>query len=751
MRNIWRIFRRDVHNLRHNVIGLIVVVGLIVVPPLYAWFNIAGGWDPYGNTGGMKVAVANADDGYKSDLIPIEVNLGDTVVSKLRANDQLDWQFVDKDEAIEGVKSGAYYAAVVIPDDFSANMMTLFSTEVKRSKIIYYENQKKSAVAPEVTSQGASTIQAQVDETFAKTISDVGLSAAQGLMDFMDSEQIANYVANLSSTLDAGASSLEDAAGSMGSFGTLLGSTSNLVSSTSELMKDTGGTSAEATKALDDAKSGFKDIESALTGSTQVVNDALKQSASSYDAVSSAIDQAYQVGSKQASDTAVDLEAISGDVDKQTAVYQDIRKVLVDIQSLFKSNLDKLQSVLPSDKPVSSTVIKIATDNYQSVTDAIARVDKLIERNQKLSAKLVSTASALRTGSSNVAGDIQAAKDLVAQAKSSVTSVQDNYESTLKSQTDELKSSVSNITSSASGISTSLDKTVSDLSTASSSLAEDLNGVQQVLQDASVSLNDAAGNLRQLQTELDAAVQAGDLDQVRSLIGSDPTALASALSAPVAVDEQAIYPMENNGSAMAPFYTILSLWVGAIVLCAMVKVDLSQDAVLALAPVRLHELYLGRFCFFAIMGFFQSTLVAAGDILFFGIQAVDPLQVFGACWVSSIVFCCIVYTLTVSFGDIGKAVAVVLLVMQVAASGGEFPIEMYDPIFQAIYPFLPFVHAMNAMRAGMAGAFGMEYWAELGTLALYLLPALALGLVLRRPVIRANQWIIRKLEDTKLM
>ena len=721
MRNIWRIFRHDVRNLRHNVIGLIVVVGLVVVPPLYAWFNIAGGWDPYGNTGNLKVAVANTDKGYKSDLIPIEVNLGDTVVSQLRANDQLDWQFVDEDEAIEGVKSGAYYAAVVIPKDFSADMMTLFSTEVKHSKIIYYENQKKSAVAPEVTGQGASTIQAQVDETFAKTISDVGLSAAQGLMDFMDSDQVTNYVANLSSTLDASASSLEGAAGSMDSFGALLGSTSALVSSTSELMQDTGGTSEDASKALDDAKGGFKDIESAIAGSTKVVNEALKQSASSYDSVSTAIDRAYQVGSKQASDTAKDLEAIAADVDKRTAVYQDIRDVLAQLPS---------------------TILN---------TDLIDRIDRVIERNKALSTKLTSTATALRTGSKNVASDIQAAKDLVSQAKSSVTSVQDSYESNLKGQIDELKSSVSDITSSASGISESLDKTVDDLSSASGSLAEDLSGVQQVLQDASGSLSDSAAQLRELKTKLNTAAQGGDLDQIRSLIGSDPSALASALSAPVTVDEQAIYPMANNGSAMAPFYTVLSLWVGAIVLCAMVKVDLSEQAVLSFAPVRLHELYLGRFCFFAIMCFFQSTLVAAGDILFFGIQAVSPLEVLGACWVASLVFCCIVYTLTVSFGDIGKAVAVVLLVMQVAASGGEFPIEMYDPIFQAIYPFLPFVHAMNAMRAGMAGSFGMEYWTELGVLALYLIPALALGLVFRRPVVRANRWIIRKLEDTKLM
>ena len=721
MRNIWRIFRQDLHNLRHNVIGLIVLVGLVVVPPLYAWFNIAGGWDPYGNTGGMKVAVANADAGYKSDLIPIKVNLGDTVISQLRANDQLDWQFVDKDEAIEGVKSGEYYAAVVIPKDFSADMMTLFSTEVKHSKIVYYENQKMSAVAPEVTGQGASTIQAQVDETFAKTIGDVGLSAASGLMEFMGSDQVANYVANLSSTLGAGISSLQDAAGSMDSFGALLGSTSGLVSSTSNLMQDAGGTSDDASKALTDAKSGLKDIGGAIAGSTELANKALQQSEASYDVVSSAIDRAYQAGAQQASDTAADLEAIAAEVDAHTAVYQDIYNVL---QNLPSTNL---------------------------VTDLARQVERVIKRNQALSKKLTDTAAALRNGSANAAADIQAAKDLVAQAKASVSDVRGKYETVLKDKANQLSSSVSGIASSASDISEGLDKTIDDLSAASGSLAGDLFNVQKALQDAGGVLTASADNLSQLKDELDAAAQAGDLDKIRSLIGSDPEALASALSAPVALDEQAIYPMANNGSAMAPFYTTLSLWVGAIVLAAMCKVDLGEEAIQKLAPVHLHELYLGRFCFFALMSLFQSTLVCAGDILFFGIQAVNPLQVFGACWVAGLVFCCIVYTLAVSFGDIGKALSVVLLVMQVAASGGEFPIEMYDPIFQAIYPFLPFVHAMNAMRAGMAGAFGMEYWTELGTLALYLLPALALGLVFRRPIIRANRWIIRKLEDTKLM
>ena len=724
MRNILRIFRQDLHNLRHNVIGLIVVVGLIVVPPLYAWFNIAGGWDPYGNTGGMKVAVANADEGYKSDLIPIKVNLGDTVISQLRTNDQLNWQFVSKDEALEGVKSGAYYAAVVIPEDFSADMMTLFSTEVKHSKIEYYENQKMSAVSPEVTGQGADTIQAQVDATFAKTIGDVGLSAASGLMDFMDSDQVSTYVANLSGTLDDTIQGLEGAAGSMNSFGNLLGSTAGLVSSTADLMQQTGGTSDAASKTLGDAKNGFEDVKSAIGGSVDLVNDALKQSASSYDAVSQAVDKAFAAGTTQATDAATELDAIASKVAAQKQSYQNV------LNSLQDTGLFPDQTVM---QPLES-----------ALTSVIAKLDTL-------QARLAEAAGNLRTGASTANSDLSAVKDLIAQAKGSITSVESGMGSTLTDQTDQLTATISGITSSASVISGKLDKTVSDLATASGSLAGDLTKVKQVMSDTAASLTDAAGKLKQLKTELDSAVQSGDLDQIRSLIGSDPAALATALSAPVTVDEQAIYPMANNGSAMAPFYTTLSLWVGAIVLAAMCKVDLGDAAIRALAPVRLHELYLGRFCFFALMSLCQSTLVCAGDILFFGIQAVNPLQVFGACWVAGLVFCCIVYTLAVSFGDIGKALSVVLLVMQVAASGGEFPIEMYDPIFQAIYPFLPFVHAMNAMRAGIAGAFGMEYWTELGTLALYLLPALALGLLLRRPVIRANQWIIRKLEATKLM
>ena len=721
MRNIWRIFTRDLGKLRRNVIALIVAVGLVIVPPLYAWFNIGGGWDPYGNTGGMKVAIANEDEGYKSDLIPIEVNIGETVVSTLRANNQLNLQFVDGDQALEGVKSGEYYAALVIPKSFSADMMTLFSTDVKHSKIIYYENQKMSAVSPEVTSQGATTIQTTVNSTFAQTISDVGLSAASGIMDYLDSDQVANYVANLSSTLDSGIGDLRSAASALQSFEDTLGSTVSLVNSTSDLMGGTGGTSEKAGQALSDAKSGMSDIQGAISGSTSLINRALKDSASSYSSVSTAIDQAADAGSEQLDDAEDDLKGIAGDLMNQAVSYRDIRDVVARLpQSAVRDR-------------------------------ALDALDTAIQRNNELAEKLTGIASSLEDGSKVASQDVQAAKDAVAAAKASVDTAKDSYEETLKSQVDDLSDSIEGITSSTSSISDELNATVSTLSDASGSLADDLGDFQRMLGKAKDTLNKSADSLQKLKDDLASAVQSGDLDRVRDLIGSDPAALATELAAPVGLDTRPIFPMKNNGSAMAPFYTILSIWVGSIVLAAMLSVEVPDRVVERFAPIRLHEVYLGRFCIFGLLSLCQTTLVVAGDIMFFGIQCLNPPQMFLACWVSGIVFTLIVYTLTVSFGTIGKAVAVVLLVMQVAASGGEFPIAMYEPVFQAIYPFLPFVHGMDAVRAAMAGAYGNEYWVEIGCLLAYLIPVLALGIVFRRPVIRLNRWIIEKLEDTKFI
>ena len=732
MRNIIKLFKHDLSNIRKSVIGLIVMVGLVIVPVLYAWFNIAGSWDPYGNTGNLKVAVANSDEGYTSDLIPIKINMGDNVVSSLRANDALDWVFVDEDTAIEGVKSGEYYAAVVIPQEFSADMMTLFSTEVKHSEIVYYENQKANAIAPRVTDKGASTVRQQIDETFTQTIGDIGLATTSSLLEFLDSDEITNYVSNLSSTLDGGISSLRDAASTAGSFGGLMGSTSSLVSSAGDLLGTSGETSDRSQELLADAKDGLSSVQGALGDSAESINNALASVSDSFDDVSDAVDDVFDAAGTQSQDTQDQLNAVA---DKVGAHASKIESITEDVEALKQALPDNaLEPRLEA-----------------RLNDIITSLTSVSTKQRQLESRLRQAASDLASG---LADAQQARADVIAlinEAKQTLSQVKGDYDETLKGQAEELKSSVENIASSASGISDNVDATVESLKSASGSLAADLGNVQNVLTNTSSTLNASADELQQMKAELDEAVQNGDLQKIRELIGDDPEALSEALAAPVGLNRHAVYHIKNYGSAMAPFYTILSLWVGGIVLAAMLKVSVDDSVKMQLAPVRLHQLYLGRFMLFAMLSLLQSTLVCAGDILFFQIQCESPLLYLATGWLAGFVFCNIIYTLTVSFGDIGKALAVVLLVMQVAGSGGTFPIEMTADFFQMVYPFLPFTHGINAMHAAMAGSYGMEYWIEMGKLASYLIPSLALGLVFRRPVIRANNWIIEKLEETKLM
>ena len=736
MRNIIAIFKRDLSRIRGSVVALIVAVGLVIVPTLYAWFNIAGSWDPYGNTGNLKVAVANSDDGYMSDLIPVRVNIGDTVVSALRENDQLDWRFVSESDAVEGVRSGEYYAAVVIPENFSSRMMTVFSSDAEHAEIVYYENQKANAIAPRVTDKAASTVRQQIDETFAKTISDVGLATTSSLLEFMDGDQIAAYAGNLSGTLAGAITTLRDASGSVDEFAGLLQSSTGLLDSTSDLLASAGTASKDAEALVGDAKTGLSGMHDALDAAVAAINQSLKDSAGDYDAAAKAIDEAFGAADAHVSLTVTQLRDASADVAKRASDMRDVQDNILAVER------DVEGSNLPE---------KLKAELVQKI-DIVANTVGNVANQQELLAKHLSDAAAsLETGAAEARAKAQAVKDGIAEAKGSIGGVKDSYNATLKQQISDLSDAVADVARRGSDMADDLGATVTDLSHAASALSDDLAGAHAVLADASADLVSAADDLQRLKEGLDTAVTSGDLDRVRELIGSDPAALADALAAPVALDRQAVYHIKNYGSAMAPFYTTLSIWVAGIVLAAMLKANVDEADVKALGNPRLHELYLGRYAFFALLAFAQATLVCAGDLLFFGIQCEHPFQFMLVGWLAGFVFSNMIYTLTVSFGDIGKAIAVVLLVMQVAGSGGTFPIEMTADFFQAVYPFLPFTHAINAMHAAMAGAYGMEFWIELGTLSLYLIPSLALGLVFRRPVIRANRWIIEKLEETKLM
>ena len=270
-------------------------------------------------------------------------------------------------------------------------------------------------------------------------------------------------------------------------------------------------------------------------------------------------------------------------------------------------------------------------------------------------------------------------------------------------------------------------------------------------------LNESASLLSDLSEKLSSASQtmtfsgSDGMAILTSLLSEGSESVSAFLASPVSLSEHAIYPISNYGSSMAPFYSTLAIWVGGIVLVAMLKVTVAESTVSKLRNPKAHQLYIGRSILLLGVGLLQSGLICLGDLFYLQIQCEHPFLFLLAGWFTSIVYVSIIYALTVSFGDIGKAICVVLLVMQVAGSGGTFPIEVAPEFFQKVYPLLPFTHSMNAMRECIAGFYGNTYWKELGTLALFLIPALLLGLVLRKPVIRLNDAFTEKLESTHLI
>lgn len=722
MRNILRVFRDDVQLGVRNIIGVIVLVGLVLVPAMYAWFNDLASWDPYGNTQGLKVAVANSDEGYRGDLVPIRVKAGEAVVSSLRANKSFDWKFVDEDDAIEGVKSGEYYAAIVIPSSFSRDMMSVFSDDVTHSDIIYYMNEKANPIAPRLTDAGASQIQEEIRKQFTSTVTEIALNTMSDLSQYVDSDSFKNYTARLDSSLANAISDVGNVSGQVRSISSLVSSTNSLVASSEKMLSDSGSASDAVSKATGSARQDLDESSKSLDGLTQAVNEAIDKSAQSFDSISQHADAAYDAIGDIADLSSKDLRQISGDVSDSAQAYDQMA--------------DTLQTINADGR----------------LDGVISQMRSSAETQRQLSASLVEYADAIDQASGESDAKRDETRQLIEQARSEITTLQSQYEPDVKGAIEELSASLDQASGYSTDLAGKIDATVASLTTATDSLGNSLVAAQGTLNETASQLDGAVSDLKQAKDDLDKALASGDIEALKKIIGDDASSLSMYLSAPVKIERNAVYPIENNGSMMIPFYTLLSLWVGAVILVAMLQVNLGQERREMYLGIKPSEEYFGRYGIFSLLSFGQSLFVCLGDVFLLQVQCVHPVLFVISGLVIGQVFAFFVYTLTVSFGNVGKALSVILLVVQVAGSGGIFPIEMSGGIYEVLYPFLPFVYGMKALQACVAGIYGMELVqslafivASLGTFSLLL------GLVIRKPIIKFNNFSHEQLSKTKLM
>lgn len=720
MKKAFQIFKRDLKRLLRNPVAMVITVGVCIIPSLYAWYNIKANWDPYGNTAGVKIAVANEDEGVDNKLTG-SLDAGEQTVEQLKQNDDLGWVFTDAESAREGVRSGEYYAAIVIPRDFSEKLTSMLMGDFEQPKLTYYVNEKKNAIAPKVTDTGAEAIEEQLNETFVATVSNTLVEQAQKLgidVDVAGKRAEQGMLAKVSDSIDA-------------------------------LQRVRGGLENMSTT-IDDAKVAARSAKNSLVGmnaETPTLVDALDKGHQLLGTTRSAAGEFHTLLSSVLANGATQLGTASSKADAAVgsmAGAVSAAKTKVDI------SLSNFQAAIDSNSRALEALRNLNNSTLGSNGDIEVFIRDLEDQN----AGLQSAKDALQAQSDALGQDVDAATTATDAIN---TAVQGSVENLGKTQ-QTLNSSVipqlnagldafANVSGDLSGVVTSLTPTIEQSMGLLDQLNAMLDQTKSALASSDKTLADLQTMLETVKTDIVALRSSEATRELAHALDMDPAGIADFMSAPVTLTTKVVHPVENYGSGVTPFYTNLALWVGGFVLIAIFKLEVDAEGVGQITP---NQGYFGRWMLMVLLGFVQSIIVCVGDLAL-GIQCAHPVLFVIAGVFTSFVYVNIIYALAIAFKHIGKAIGVILVIVQIPGSSGMYPIEMMPDFFQALHPLLPFTYGINAMRETIGGMYGMNYLFNLGILAVFLAVALVVGVWLRPKLLNLNLLFDRQLSSTGVM
>lgn len=754
MRNVWLIFREDASNLFRNVMSVIITIGLVVLPSLFAWYNILACWNVFERTGDLPIAVANEDAGYASDLFPVKVNIGEKVVSALRGNDLIKWVITDGDDAVEGAKSGKYYASLVIPSDFSLQMLTFYDGDAESVPIMYYVNEKKNAISPNITGAGAEEVSAQVNSAFASTMAEVIAGVAKSTYDISQESSIGNSISAITRHMRSSAARVDEAAGVLGLYSSLTGKSGALIADTSRLVETARSQAANASASTDADKQELRELADKLAASLDGFGGTLDTSSVSLSDLESKLDALLGTVSSDANAVAGRLREKAADVNARVNELKSHQATLEQIRNDLHEGVSNQLEVIVSGAHVDATFrreLTVAIEQTMLLDKAISDLSKTIGALEQVTDSFTEAAGSLETGAPNLKEKVEDLRNAIADAKGNLDALKAKLDADLKPNADKLKSDLGVLVS-------DLERAASKLETAGSNLPAVAAEVEGALGDAASKVNDAgdklrsvAQSMRELADKIDAALAAGDSEALRSLLQNSTEDLAAALAAPVQVERHALFPVENFGSAMAPLYCALALFIGSLLIMVAVKPEVTGDSRKRLHDPKPRHLYFGRFGVVVLLSLMQTTLLGLGNMLFLKVQVADPLLFMTCFWVSGLAFAFMIYTMVVAFGNLGKAIAVLLLIVQVTACGGSYPLPIMPDFVQALSPWVPATHVVDALRDAMFGVYQNDFWVSTGKIVLFALPFLLLGLVLRKPLEGFMKFYVSKVEESKLM
>ncbi len=652
IKRIWSVFRADWQRLTASVVAVVVMLGLCLVPCLYAWFNILSNWDPYGpaSTGNIKVAVASEDAGC--EILGLHLNIGELVIEGLQTNDQMGWVFLeDQETALDGVYAGDYYAALVVPEEFTADFVSLLDGELEHPQIQYYENEKKNAIAPKITGKAKTAVQEQINNTIIEKVAGALTTASSVFQALgLDAEDVAARLIE----------KLQDAQWQMNQLSKILTSLENVMDNADDLL-----TAAAIT---------VDDVNGVLVNASDTVGS---------------VGDMISTGSNIADSTASDVVSILNAIDKS----------LVDLE-------DKLRQWGTAEDPT-----LLQQQLTRQIDDVIARLQNLAAQAPELADKInsaIEKLTDLRDAISN-AGDLDIKDQLLdrlAEVRQTIRSAalqsNQNVNDFIHEKNDKALAalrSIQELLGSGSGKLNGLSNTLDGYAAA-------MEQSQSTLAAGATLADTVSGYLADIEADVRRITDSSAFREFTDMLENNPDGLADYLASPVQLNTEIAYEIGDYGSAMSPYYIMLALFVGSLLTAVMIKVPVTQPQFLGYRAV---ERYFGRFVLFFLVGMAQALVTAFGCLYFVGIQCVEPARFVLACCICSLNFAMMNFGLVYALDNVGMAAAVIIMVIQVAGSGGSYPIHVLPMLFQKLYFLMPFHYGMDMIRETIGGMYGHTY------------------------------------------
>ena len=695
MKQIIEIFKSDIKEVFRKVNTWIIIIGLIFLPSMYAWPNILSSWDPYSHTNNIKVAVISEDEG--ATVEGKNVNLGESLITNLKGNKNLDWQFVSsKQQAENGVKIGDFYASIVIPKSFSSDITSITRGELKKATIEYTVNEKINAISPKITNSGASALANTIGKNFVEVANGVifeklheagakfeeNLPAIEQVKEKINhlNDNFTNYENSLNELIgkvDRGYNVLNTIQGTLPEIDRAATNSIMLANKTNVTIKNVENFNEIMLKNINTQLD--KVIE--ISGEVVKVAELIQKKPTNPEetkAKMKALDSRFEAAEKRL-DIAKDIFEFLNSLSDQNLFQKQLTKI-----NTMESDITKLRSL---NKKIYSNI-----DNYDAISTKVKAdfltISKRVNYNSIDFKKKLNTevAPLIKRVLTNADTKIRNVSSVISRAQAQIPTINAKIsEAEVKIQTVQGK----------------LLK-----------LQGEMPEIKEKVQKLTGIVNKADGEI--------------DTNALFNLLKVDYKQQAEFFANPVQLKENQLYHIKNYGSAMTPFYTVLSIWVGALLMSSLLTTKVEDEE----NKYKPYQKYFGRGLLFMIISLLQTLIITLGDMYLLGTQANSPYRFVIYALLISLLFSAIIYTTVCLLGNVGKAVCIILLVLQIGSSGGTFPIQMTSRFFQILYPKVPFTYSIGLLREAVGGVYIPAVNRDMKILLTYLVITLVGGAIL---------------------